>query len=47
MSVARSDHPAWGSSGSTRLSPTPQTMACLAALARPERIVFGTDRAVR
>jgi predicted TIM-barrel fold metal-dependent hydrolase len=27
----------------TALSPTPQTMACLAAVARPERIVFGTD----
>jgi predicted TIM-barrel fold metal-dependent hydrolase len=27
----------------TALSPTPQTMACLAAVARPERILFGTD----
>jgi predicted TIM-barrel fold metal-dependent hydrolase len=27
----------------TALSPTPQTMACLAGVARPERIVFGTD----
>jgi predicted TIM-barrel fold metal-dependent hydrolase len=27
----------------TALSPMPQTMACLAAVARPERIVFGTD----
>jgi predicted TIM-barrel fold metal-dependent hydrolase len=27
----------------TALSPAPQTTACLAAVARPERIVFGTD----
>ena len=27
----------------TALSPTPQTIACLAGVARPERIVFGTD----
>jgi 6-methylsalicylate decarboxylase len=27
----------------TALSPTPQTMACLAGVARTERIVFGTD----
>jgi 6-methylsalicylate decarboxylase len=27
----------------TALSPTPQTTACLAGVARPERIVFGTD----
>jgi predicted TIM-barrel fold metal-dependent hydrolase len=27
----------------TALSPTPQTMACLAGVARPQRIVFGTD----
>jgi predicted TIM-barrel fold metal-dependent hydrolase len=27
----------------TALSPTPQTMACLSGVARPERIVFGTD----
>jgi 6-methylsalicylate decarboxylase len=27
----------------TALSPTPQTMACLAGVARPDRIVFGTD----
>jgi 6-methylsalicylate decarboxylase len=27
----------------TALAPTPQTMACLAGVARPERIVFGTD----
>ena len=27
----------------TALSPTPQTMGCLAAVARPERILFGTD----
>jgi 6-methylsalicylate decarboxylase len=27
----------------TALSPTPQTMTCLAGVARPERIVFGTD----
>jgi predicted TIM-barrel fold metal-dependent hydrolase len=27
----------------TALSPTPPTMACLAGVARPERIVFGTD----
>ena len=27
----------------TALSPTPQTMACLAGVARPEQIVFGTD----
>jgi predicted TIM-barrel fold metal-dependent hydrolase len=27
----------------TALSPAPQTMACLAAVARPQRIVFGTD----
>jgi predicted TIM-barrel fold metal-dependent hydrolase len=27
----------------TALSPTPQTMACLAAVAQPQRIVFGTD----
>jgi predicted TIM-barrel fold metal-dependent hydrolase len=27
----------------TALSPTPQTLACLAGVARAERIVFGTD----
>jgi predicted TIM-barrel fold metal-dependent hydrolase len=27
----------------TALCPTPQTMACLAGVARPEQIVFGTD----
>jgi predicted TIM-barrel fold metal-dependent hydrolase len=27
----------------TALSPAPQTMACLAGVARPEQIVFGTD----
>ena len=27
----------------TALAPTPQTMACLAGVARPERVVFGTD----
>jgi predicted TIM-barrel fold metal-dependent hydrolase len=27
----------------TALSPMPQTLACLASVARPERIVFGTD----
>jgi predicted TIM-barrel fold metal-dependent hydrolase len=27
----------------TALSPTPPTMACLSGVARPERIVFGTD----
>jgi len=27
----------------TALSPTPQTLACLAAVAKPEQVVFGTD----
>jgi predicted TIM-barrel fold metal-dependent hydrolase len=27
----------------TALSPTPQTLACLAGVARPEQVVFGTD----
>ncbi len=27
----------------TALSPTPQTLACLAAVARPSQVVFGTD----